>query len=144
MCLHLSELWTVFIQQDCWLRWWYTVDLVITFGSVTMCNSQMIYICVRIYAGQKIGYAQVAQPKTCHQYTWYRGVWMRGYLSKAALWAYSGTGSGTPLGHTQILCPHNLWHMSWYNKTNNLKKLSLVLNRELIYTILIVSQRSLF
>ncbi len=34
------------------------------------------------------------------------------YLSQAALWAYSGTGSETPPGHTQILRPHNLWHIS--------------------------------
>ena len=34
------------------------------------------------------------------------------YLSQAALWAYSGTGSGTPPGHTQILRPRNLWHIS--------------------------------
>ena len=30
------------------------------------------------------------------------------FLSKAALWAYSGRGSGTPPGHTQILRPRNL------------------------------------
>ncbi len=28
------------------------------------------------------------------------------------LWAFSGTGSGTPPGHTQILRPRNLWHIS--------------------------------
>ncbi len=30
------------------------------------------------------------------------------YPSQAALWSYSGTGGGTPPGHTQILPPHNL------------------------------------
>ncbi len=58
------------------------------------------YICVRHYAGRKILDVLVAQPKTCH------------HLSQAALWAYCGTGGGVPPGHTQILCPRNLWHIS--------------------------------
>ena len=56
-------------------------------------------ICVRHYAHRKIICVPVAQPKTCHP------------MVGSALWTYSGTGSGTPLRHTQILHPRNLWHM---------------------------------
>ncbi len=41
----------------------------------------------------------------------YRGVWAfqaPWYPSQAALWAYSGTGGGTPPGQTQFLRPRNL------------------------------------
>ncbi len=31
---HLSELWAVFIQLDCWLRWWYTVEWAVSSESV--------------------------------------------------------------------------------------------------------------
>ncbi len=45
---------------------------------------------------RKILDVSVVQPKTCH------------HRSGAALLAYSGTGSGTPPGHTEILHPLNL------------------------------------
>ncbi len=46
-------------------------------------DSEEWSICVRIYAKRKIGCIPVAQPT-----------------------------SGKPPGHTQILCPRNLWHIS--------------------------------
>ena len=31
--LHLSEPWAVFIQLDCWPRWWYTMEWAVPFAS---------------------------------------------------------------------------------------------------------------
>ncbi len=51
-------------------------------------------ICVRHYAGRKKLDVSVAQPKTCHH------------------WECSGKFWVAPPGHTQILRPRNLWHIS--------------------------------
>ena len=34
VCIHLSELWAVFIKLDYWLRWWYAVELAASFERV--------------------------------------------------------------------------------------------------------------
>ncbi len=74
----------------------------------------------------------VAQPKTCHHRAgegvcraleWGNGHPWPSVPPKTAPWAYSGTGGGTPPGHTQFLRPRNLWYISAWGPDSSIGKI---------------------